>query len=691
MTFQKQILNFTFKQRYSRYLCSILIFAFAVISFISLKILHNFPNSADEYAYVFQAKNLARFQTHHTLHPPNEYGERIQNYFYLVHIGHTDGKYYGRFPFGYSLFMVPFAWLESISGLKAYWLTNVFFGVLTIFLLFQFGKRFFNTRVGILASLMGLMSSWFLLNSGSYFSHTINAFFIGLFLYFFCNALSKIDLDNDGTRHYFMLSGFSFGLAVVTRFLDPIPYLLILFILYFGWQRKIDKTIYKHIAYFILGGVFWLIMLLLYNFDLTGNPLQTAYEYYNPNDQSTRFIFQVPQEDGSTSVQFNRIYDVGFLQRTIPNVKLLFEWHIWTWLLVLAPFVFYFNLTAKGGKSILIACIVAIFLVILIYMLYGGPPANQYGPRYYYSLFIPLTLTCAALLDSFLKEDRLIVITMVLLGSLSLKNITHHAMEAEKRVYERTNLFRTIDELEIKNAIVFLKTRSGSIHQVDLPRNSLDFDDSVLIAQDNGNYGGSADYGALIRAYPNREFYEYYYRGKGKLGELKPIWTDVSGQWGYVEPMFSKNNVLVGAEGVIGQYFVGKNFETLTYQRLDKAISFDWGRNAPFPDVTHNFFSIRWEGLFNANTAGEYTFTSTSDDGVKLILNEQEIINNWHPHSVLTESKTLFLDKGKHYILIEYFDDIMEAEIKIEVQGPNLEKQILGAELLTPIIKSAKK
>ena len=670
------------------YLICILILAFFSISFVSLKILHNFPNSADEYAYVFQAKNLARLQTHHHLHPSNDLGENLQNYFYLVHIGHTDGKYYGRFPFGYSIFLVPFVWLEDLTNINAYWLTNTLFGVLTIYLLYIFGKRFFNNRVGIVASVAGITSAWFLLTSGSYFSHASNAFFVGLFLFLFCVALDKKEKSDTLYGRWIMFSGFAFGLAIVTRFLDPLPYLILLIILYLGWVKKLDKSIFTDVFKFAAGGVFWLAFLLLYNYDLTGNPLTTPYEYYNPNDQGTRFIFQVPQKDGSILTDYDRIYNIGYVSRTLPNVKLLFHWHFWAWLFFLSPLVFALKRYTLSSRWILLSFIIAPLLVISVYMIYGGPPANQYGPRYYYSFFIPLTLISAAVLDTLVRRDRYLLIIAGGFALFSVNQIVRHATVYEEKVYERTNLFRTIKEMEIENAVVFLKTRSGSIHQVDLPRNSLDFDNSVLIAQDNNRYGGHSHYGPLIRAYPDKKYYEYYYRGKDRLGELKPLWTQVDGSWDYSQPLYSPRDVIYSAKGLVGQYFSGKNFDKLMYQRLDQEINFKWGRGSPFENIADNHFSVRWVGLFNAKEKGEYRFTSTSDDGVKIQINNELLINNWRPHALLTESNSIFLDIGQHYLIIEYFDEIMDAELRVEIETPSGNNQLLNSDFLTPIIST---
>lgn len=658
---------------------TLLAVSLAVLSFFSLNILQNFPNSADEYAYVFQAKNLARLQTYHHVHPKNAVDEHIQPYFYFVHIGETDGKYYGRFPFGYSLLMVPAAWLELLLGVDGYWLINVLFGSLTLLLLYQFGHIFFNVRVARLAAGMGLLSAWFIFNSGSYFSHATNAFFIGGFLFSFCFALAQEKIER--MRKYFALAGFLFGFAVIIRFLDPLPFLFVVSGLYIAWGNS-NKNFLNDAAFFVCGGLFWLVALLLYNYSLTGDALQTAYQYYNPHDQSTRFVFLVP-ENGENRIEWHRIYDIGFLKNTYPNIKLLFEWHIWTWLLVLVPIALWKKRLSSAGKKILLLFTLAPILVIAIYMLYGGPPMNQYGPRYFYSFLVPLTLAAAICLDALFSNRWLLMVVFVLLAIPATKQIYKHSQHFYEAVYDRTNLFRTIKSAQLNNAVVFLKSGSGTMHQVDLPRNSLDFDNDVLIAQDlEGNYG------PLIRAYPERSFYEYRYVGRDKLGKLTRLVVKSNGNYAYQGTNIDSKHVLINSNGLIGEYYAGKNFDNLMAQRLDHRIDFDWRDAAPAEGISVDGFSVRWQGLLNLPKSGEYKFYATSDDGIRIFVDNKPLVNSWYSHGSLTETVTQYLDAGEHHILIEYFDDIYHAHLDVKIEGPGLPLQVLSGELLTAVVDS---
>ncbi|RJG41909.1 PA14 domain-containing protein [Motilimonas pumila] len=645
------------------------------VAVISQFILYNFPNSADEYAYVFQAKNLAQGLVYSPIHPPNAQGEWLQHYFYFVHIGETDGKYYGRFPFGYSLLLIPSVWIESLSQINTYWLVNSLFAGFTVVLIFQFARRFFDLNTAIVACVMAVLCPWFLLTSGSYFSHTTNAFFVGLFLYLFCLSLEQ--KQQKLKQQYLLVAGCCFGFAVVIRFLDPLPYLLVILALYRFWHSPCQRAWLKDIAWFALGGSIWAVLLFSYNYLLTGDALQTAYEYYNPQDQGTRFIFMVPTESGAV-FDWSRIYDVGWLKRTLPNTLLLLDWHIWVGCLCLLPLAWYRHQSQPNNRLLLLALLASPVLVITIYMLYGGPPANQYGPRYFFSFFVPITLLAAACLTQAVRQRWLVQVIVLLLAVVSVQQLYRHSAHFEDKVFERTNLYRTIEAANIDNAVVVLKTGSGSMHQVDLPRNQLDFSDSVLITQHHDNMG------PLIRAYPERQFFFYHYRGAGQLGQLTPLLTDPDGSYQVQYGAIDKTKVLLNSQGLIGQYYQGRDFDKLAFQRLDQSFDFNWKHGAP-GSLSKDNFSIRWQGLFHAPSNGSYTFYTSNDDGVKLAINQQVLIENWYGHGTLDSQKAINLAAGQHQIAIEYFDAKYDAHLQVWVQGPNQAKQLLTGQHLTAI------
>ena len=92
--------------------------------------------------------------------------------------------------------------------------------------------------------------------------------------------------------------------------------------------------------------------------------------------------------------------------------------------------------------------------------------------------------------------------------------------------------------------------------------------------------------------------------------------------------------------------------------RTDATINFDWGGGSPGAPVPVDNFSARWLGSIQATTTGSYTFRTTSDDGVRLYLDNTLVINNWTDHAPTDDLYTVTLTGGTtHTIKMEYYEN----------------------------------
>ncbi|HNT73614.1 MAG TPA: PA14 domain-containing protein [Anaerolineae bacterium] len=113
-----------------------------------------------------------------------------------------------------------------------------------------------------------------------------------------------------------------------------------------------------------------------------------------------------------------------------------------------------------------------------------------------------------------------------------------------------------------------------------------------------------------------------------------------------------------------GEYFDGRDLSgTPLVTRSDTAIDFDWGRNAPATEVPADQFSVRWTGTFTFES-GRYRFTTTTDDGVRLYVDDQLVINSWRPMRG-TRYATVSLAAGQHTVRVEYFDATQAAKARV--------------------------
>ncbi|HVO98785.1 MAG TPA: PA14 domain-containing protein [Bryobacteraceae bacterium] len=76
-----------------------------------------------------------------------------------------------------------------------------------------------------------------------------------------------------------------------------------------------------------------------------------------------------------------------------------------------------------------------------------------------------------------------------------------------------------------------------------------------------------------------------------------------------------------------------------------------------FPGVTKRFewFAIDYTGRFWAETPGYYEFSLLSDDGSKLYIDGEEIIDNDGPHPPQEVTGSVRLSHGAHNIRVSYY------------------------------------
>ena len=102
--------------------------------------------------------------------------------------------------------------------------------------------------------------------------------------------------------------------------------------------------------------------------------------------------------------------------------------------------------------------------------------------------------------------------------------------------------------------------------------------------------------------------------------------------------------------------------------RNDRSINFDWGSGSPAPgQVDSNNFTARWTRNVNLD-AGNYRFTVTVDDGVRLWVNNARIIDEWREQSPRTFSSDIYLPGGSIPIRLEYLELTGNAQVRLDWQ-----------------------
>jgi glucose/arabinose dehydrogenase len=147
-------------------------------------------------------------------------------------------------------------------------------------------------------------------------------------------------------------------------------------------------------------------------------------------------------------------------------------------------------------------------------------------------------------------------------------------------------------------------------------------------------------------------------------------------------------------DGLKGFYFSNQSqtFDgTATLKRTDPQINFDWGGGSPASSISADNFTARWRGEVLAQFTDTYTFSVVADDGVRLWVNNELIIDKWIPQAPTEWSGTINLEAGERYpITLEFFEDGGGAVIRLLWQSTLLPKQVIPqSQLFTELITSA--
>jgi glucose/arabinose dehydrogenase len=105
------------------------------------------------------------------------------------------------------------------------------------------------------------------------------------------------------------------------------------------------------------------------------------------------------------------------------------------------------------------------------------------------------------------------------------------------------------------------------------------------------------------------------------------------------------------------EYFANRTLSgTATTTRCEPGpLHYDWGTGGPDAGVGTDDFSVRWNGNFDF-PAGEHTFTATSDDGVRVWVDDGLLIDGWRDQGPTTYTATKALAAGVHAVRIEYYE-----------------------------------
>lgn len=457
--------------------------AFVAAFVVHLVVLQQFPNSGDEYAYLWQASAFARGEI--TAETPQP-----QEAFRLNHIGDVNGRRFCKYPPGWPLLLA----VGVLAGAPG--VINPLLAALALGGIYRLGCSWIGRRAAMLGVAVTAISPFFLLNAGSYHSHPSCLFALTAL------ALAMTWAAERPGPWPLVVAGASFGLAVLIR---PYTACLVGVPLLAAFAKDLwssaphagpsrsgrGRTPWHDLMWFGLGGAPYACVLLTVNRAVTGSWVTLPWTYFDPRETLGFGVYGHTMLHGVKTTL--RLCAEGVLYtsfigavlvalawgRALPHRRLL-------WVLLCAPIAGYLFWWSDGG--------------------------NRYGPRFYFEGLLAFTLLAGAGLDrlSTLRRFRTLVIAGAAVAAVVFAVL---AAGAHRQIYARRDVYRAVEAAGLDHAVVLLQTASADMVRIDLTRNPPDVAGARVL------YGLSrgAEDRDVRQAFPDRTIYWYRWTASGGM------------------------------------------------------------------------------------------------------------------------------------------------------------------------------
>ena len=150
---------------------------------------------------------------------------------------------------------------------------------------------------------------------------------------------------------------------------------------------------------------------------------------------------------------------------------------------------------------------------------------------------------------------------------------------------------------------------------------------------------------------------------------------------------YKADYIIVGEAGLLGDYYDEETFSGTRMMRTDASVNFTWGSGSPDPAMGADEFSVRWTGWIEPQFTEQYTFLTTTDDGVRLWIGSELVIDKWILQAPTEWSGTIPLEAGELYpVKLEYYEHTGGATAILEWMSASQTRQVIPASVLTAAV-----
>ena len=139
------------------------------------------------------------------------------------------------------------------------------------------------------------------------------------------------------------------------------------------------------------------------------------------------------------------------------------------------------------------------------------------------------------------------------------------------------------------------------------------------------------------------------------------------------------NAVTGNGLGLLGAYDTGINFDSFGFDEIDSQVDFNWNDQSPGYPLGWEYYSVQWTGQVLAPQNGYYTFAALTNDGVRLWVDGQQLIDDWQDQQATwSYGNSIYLQAGQLYaITMNYYNDIGDSAAYLSWSYPGQALQLI--------------
>jgi hypothetical protein len=135
-----------------------------------------------------------------------------------------------------------------------------------------------------------------------------------------------------------------------------------------------------------------------------------------------------------------------------------------------------------------------------------------------------------------------------------------------------------------------------------------------------------------------------------------------------------------------GEWYDNQDYEGDPVIQNARKIEFNWGRSSPgVRGIGRDRWSVIWRTCMELEEDTEIRFRIASDDGSRLYVDGDLVVDNWGAHAVRTRTGKIALEAGVHYLRLDYFEASATAEVTLHAAfGDETEYSTIPVSMLSP-------